>query len=68
MDLEIENLRKDINSLSENLREIQNSNTIDKCLKNIQIRLISKLISRAREKIDFLEDMKKCNKKLCELK
>ena len=59
MDLEIENLRKDIKSLSENLREIQNSNTIDKCLKKIQIRLISKLVSRARAKIDFLEDMQK---------
>ena len=53
MDLEIEKLRKDINSLMENSREIQNSNNIPECLKNIQIRFISKLISRARAKIDF---------------
>ena len=68
MDLEIEKLRKDINSLMENSREIQNSNNIPECLKNIQIRFISKLISRARAKIDFLEDMQKCNKKLRYLK
>ena len=64
MDLEIEKLRKDVNSLMENSREIQNYNNIPECLKNIQIRFISKLISRARAKIDFLEDMQKCNKKL----
>ena len=68
MDLEIEKLQKDINSLMENSREIQNSNNIPECLKNIQIRFISKLISRARAKIDFLEDMQKCNKKLRDLK
>ena len=62
MDLEIEKLRKDVNSLMENSREIQNYNNIPECLKNIQIRFISKLISRARAKIDFLEDMQKCNK------
>ena len=68
MDLEIEKLRKDINSLMENSREIQNSDNIPECLKNIQIRFISKLISRARAKIDILLDMQKCNKKFCDLK
>ena len=42
-------------------REIENSD-IPECLKNIKLRFISKLISKARAKIDFLEDMKKCKK------
>ena len=33
MDFEIEKLPKDINSLMENSREIQNSNDIPECLK-----------------------------------
>ena len=62
MDLEIEKLQKNINSLMKNSHEIQNSSDIPECLKNIQIRFISKLISKARAKIDFSEDMEKCNK------
>ena len=46
----------------ESSREIENSSDIPECLKNIQIRFISKLISKARAKIDFLEDMEKCKK------
>ena len=49
----VEKLQKDITSLMENLREIQNSNDIAECIKNTQIRFISKLISKARAKIDF---------------
>lgn len=57
MDLQIEKLQKDITGLMENSCEIQNSSDNPECLKIIQIRFISKLISKARAKIDFLEDM-----------
>ena len=46
----------------ENSCKNQNSSDIPECLKNIQTRFISKLISKARTKIDFLEDMQKCTK------
>ena len=62
MDLQIEKLQKYTTGLLESSREIQNSTDIPECLKSIQIRLISKLISKARAEIDFLEDMKKCQK------
>ena len=62
MDEQIEKLQKDITGLMESSREIENSSDIPECLKNIQLRFISKLISKARAKIDFLEDMKKCKK------
>ena len=61
MELEIQKLQKDIINLMEDYRRIQNSNNIPECLKNIQLRLISKLISRARAKIDYLMDKQKCN-------
>ena len=61
MDEQIEKIQKDIKSLMESSREIENSNNPE-CLKNIQLRFISKLISKARAKIDLLEDMKKCKK------
>ena len=61
MNLHIEKLQKDITDLMKSSREIENSD-IPECLKNIQLRFISKLISKARAKIDFLEDMKKCKK------
>ena len=61
MNLEIENLQKDITNLMKSAREIEKSD-IPECLKNIKLRFISKLISKARAKIDFLEDMKKCKK------
>ena len=61
MDLQIEKLQKDITDLMKSAREIENSD-IPECLKNIQLRFISKLISKTRAKIDFLEDMKKCKK------
>ena len=62
MDLQIEKLQKDITGLMESSHEIENSSDILECLKNIQIRFISKLISKARAKIDFLEDRKKVKK------
>ena len=68
MELEIEKLQKNITSLMENSCEIQNSNDIPECLRNVQIRFISKLINKARAKIDYLEDRQKCNKKLRTLK
>ena len=61
MDLKIENLQKDITNLMKSAREIEKSD-IPECLKNIKLRFISKLVSKARAKIDFLEDMKKCKK------
>ena len=61
MDLQIEKLQKDITNLMKSAREIEKSD-IPECLKNIKLRFISKLISKARAKIDFLEDMKKCKK------
>ena len=60
MDEQIEKLQKDITGLMESSRESENSSDIPECLKNIQLRFISKLISKARAKIDLLEDMKKC--------
>ena len=63
MEQEIQKLQKDIINLMEDSRRIQNSNNIPECLKNIQLRLISKLISRARAKIDYLMDRQKCNLK-----
>ena len=47
----------------EESKRIQNSNNIPKCLKIIQLRLISKIISRARAKIDDLMDRKNCSLK-----
>ena len=61
MEQEIQKLQKDIISLMENSKGIQNSNDITECLKIIQLRLISKLRTRARAKIDYLMDKQKCN-------
>ena len=61
MDSEIKKLQKAIKNLRENSREIQNSSNPE-CLKNIQIRFIAKLIGKAQAKIDFLQDMEKCEK------
>ena len=47
----------------ENSRKIQNSNNIPECLKNVQLPLISKMISRARAKIDYLMDRQNCSLK-----
>ena len=47
----------------EESKRIQNSNNIPECLKTIQLRLISKMISRARAKIDYLMDRKNCSPK-----
>ena len=63
MEQEIQKLQKDTINLIEDSRRIQNSNNIPECLKNIQLRLISKMISRARAKIDYLMDRQKCNLK-----
>ena len=60
---EIQKLRKDISNLMEESKRIQNSNNIPECLKIIQLRLISKMISRARAKIDYLMDRKNCSPK-----
>ena len=61
MDSEIEKLQKDIRSLRENSREIQNSSNPE-CLKTIQIRFIAKLISKAQAKIDFYKIWKNAKK------
>ena len=61
MALEIQKLQKDISNLMEESKRIQNSNNIPECLKNIQLRLISKMISRARAKIDYLMDRQNCS-------
>ena len=61
MEQEIQKLQKHIINLMENSRRIQNFNDIPECLKNIQLCLISKLIARARAKIDDLRDRKKSN-------
>ena len=53
---EIQKLQKDITNLMEESKRIQNSNNIPECLKLLQLRLISKMISRARPKIDYLMD------------
>ena len=50
---EIKKLQKDISNLMEESKRIQNSNNIPECLKIIQLRLIYKMISRARAKIDY---------------
>ena len=63
MEQEIQKLQKDIINLMENSRRLQNSNNIPECLKNTKLRLISKLITRARAKIDYLMDRQKCNLK-----
>ena len=68
MELEIQKLQTDIISLMEHSRKIQNSNEIPECLRNIQIRLIFRLIDRARAKIDYLEDRQKCIQKTQALK
>ena len=49
MDIEEQKLLKDIQTLREEILNIQNSTTIPTCLKNIKIRLISKPISRIRD-------------------
>ena len=60
---EIQKLQKDISNLMEESKRIQNSNNIPECLKIIQLRLISKMISRARAKIDYLMDRQNCSLK-----
>ena len=47
----------------ENSRRIQNSDDIPECLKNIQLRFISKFITRAWAKNDYLMDRQKCDLK-----
>ena len=61
MEHETQKLQKDIISLRDYSRRIQNSNDIPKYLKKIQLHLISKLIARTREKINYLMDRQKCN-------
>ena len=61
MAAEIQKLQKDISNLMEESKRIQNSNNIPECLKIIQLRLISKVISRARAKIDYLMDRRNCS-------
>ena len=61
---EIQKLKKDIINLMEESKRIQNSNNIPECLKIIQLRLIYKMISRARAKIDYLMDRQNCSLKL----
>ena len=63
MEQEIQKLQKGIISLMENSKRIQNSNDITECLKNIQLRLISRLIARARAKINYIMAREKCNTK-----
>lgn len=64
MELETEKLQRDITSLMKNSREIKNSTDIPECSKNIQLRFISRLIIKARAKIDDLVDIQKRNKKI----
>ena len=56
MAAEIQKLQKDIINLMEESGKTQNSNDIPECLKIIQLRQISKMISKARAKIDYLMD------------
>ena len=63
MSQEIKKLQKDSSNLMEESRRIQNSNNIPECLKIIQLRLISKIISWARAKIDYLMDRQNCSLK-----
>ena len=63
MATEIQKLQKDISNLMEESKRIQNSSNIPECLKIIQLRLISKMISRARAKIDYLMDRRNCSPK-----
>lgn len=63
MAAEIQKLQKDICNLMEESKRIQNSNNIPECLKIIQLRLISKMISRERAKIDYLMDRRNCSPK-----
>ena len=60
---EIQKLQKDISNLMKECKRIQNSNNIPECLKIIQLHLISKMISRARAKIDYLMDRQNCSLK-----
>ena len=62
MDIEEQKLLKDIQTLREEILNIQNSTTIPTCLKNIQIRLIAKLIGRIRDRLDILKDQKSIEK------
>ena len=62
MDIEEQKLLKDIQTLREEILNIQNSTTIPTCLKNIKIRLIAKLISRIRDRLDILKDQKSIEK------
>ena len=63
MEQEIRNFQKDIISLMENSKRIRNSNDIPESLKNIQLRLISKLITSTGAKIYYVMDRQKCNLK-----
>ena len=62
MEQEIQTLQKDIINLMENSRIIQNFNNIPECLKNIQLRPLSKLKARARAK-KYVMDRQMCNLK-----
>ena len=62
MDIEEQKLLKDIQTLMEEILNIQNSTTIPTCLKNIKIRLIAKLIGRIRDRLDILKDQKSIEK------
>ena len=62
MNSEIKKLQKAIKNLRENSSEVQNSSNPE-YLENIQIRYISELIARAQAKIDFLQDMERCEKR-----
>ena len=62
MDIEEQKLLKDIQTLREEILNIQNSATIPTCLKNIKIRLIAKLIGRIRDRLDILKDQKSIEK------
>ena len=63
MAAEIQKLQKDISNLMEESKRIQNSSNIPECLKIIQLRLSSKMIFRARAKIDYSMDRRNCSPK-----
>ena len=63
MATEIQKLQTDISNLMEESERIQKSEDIPECLKIIQLRLISKMISRTRAEIDYLMDRRNCSSK-----
>ena len=63
MAAEIQKLQKDISNLMEESERIQNSNNFPECLKIIQLCLISKMISRARAKMNYLMNRRNCSPK-----